>query len=56
MTLIRSVKETVKGRADRDAAFRAALLSEPVELLPVGELETAEAMLRDYFKPSQKSQ
>ena len=48
--LTREFKETVKARADRDQAFRAALLSEAVDLLISGEVETGKAVLRDYIK------
>ena len=48
--LTREFKETVKARADRDVAFRAALLSEAVDLLISGEVDTGKAVLRDYIK------
>jgi DNA-binding phage protein len=47
MPLTRSFKETVKARAKKDAAFRAALLSEGVEALLQGDTETGKAVLRD---------
>jgi DNA-binding phage protein len=49
MPLTRSFKETVKARAGRDARFRAALLSEGVQALLAGEVETGKAILRDYI-------
>ena len=49
MALTRSFRETVKGRAERDAAFREALLTEAVEQLLGGEVETGKAILRDYI-------
>jgi DNA-binding phage protein len=49
MALTREFKETVKARAERDAEFREALLSEAVEQLLAGELETGKAVLRDYI-------
>jgi DNA-binding phage protein len=49
MPLTREFKETVKARAERDPAFRAALLSEAIELLLAGELETGKSVLRDYI-------
>lgn len=49
MTLTRSFKETVKARAERDEAFREALLREGVECLLSGDLETGKAVLRDYI-------
>ncbi len=47
MALTRSFRETVKARADRDPVFRAALLTEAVELLLAGEAESGKALLRD---------
>src|SRR6267143_3253115 len=49
MALTRDFKSTVKARAERDAAFREALLTEAVELLLSGEVETGKAILRDYI-------
>ncbi len=49
MALTRDFKQTVKVRAERDAAFRRALLTEAVEQLLSGELETGKAVLRDYI-------
>jgi putative addiction module killer protein len=49
MPLTRDFKKTVKARAERDPAFREALLIEAVELLLDGELETGKAVLRDYI-------
>jgi len=49
MALAKDFKQTVKVRAERDAAFRQALLTEAVEQLLSGELETGKAMLRDYI-------
>jgi DNA-binding phage protein len=49
MALTRDFKETVKARAERDVAFREALLIEAVELLIAGELDTGKAVLRDYI-------
>ena len=47
MALTRSFKEMVKARAERDPAFRAALLTEAVELFLAGEVDTGKALLRD---------
>ena len=47
MALTRSFKETIKARADSDPAFRAALLTEAVDLMLAGEVETGKAVLRD---------
>jgi hypothetical protein len=49
MPLTRDFKDTVKARAAHDAAFRAALLSEAVELLLADDVETGRHVLRDYF-------
>jgi hypothetical protein len=40
MALTKEFKETVKARADRDPAFRQALLTEAAEQLLSGDLET----------------
>jgi DNA-binding phage protein len=49
MPLTRDFKTTVKARAERDPAFREALLTEAVKLLLSGEVETGKAILRDYI-------
>ena len=49
MALTREFKETVKARLDQDPAFRAALLSDAVELLLEGDLETGKSVLRDFI-------
>lgn len=49
MALTRSFKETVKARAERDSAFRDALLTEAVDQLLAGDIETGKAVLRDYI-------
>ena len=49
MPLTRSFKETVKARADRDPAFRDALLTEAVDRFLAGETATGKAVLRDYI-------
>lgn len=49
MALTREFRETVKARATVDADFRAALLSEAVELLLAGDLEGGKLVLRDYI-------
>jgi DNA-binding phage protein len=49
MALTRDFKETVKVRAERDVAFREALLTEAVEQLIAGEVEVGKAVLRDYI-------
>lgn len=49
MALTRDFKETVRDRAQADPAFRAALMSEAIELLLSGDVETGRALLRDYI-------
>jgi DNA-binding phage protein len=49
MPLTRSFKETVKARAERDPDFRAALLTEAIEQMLSGNLDTGKAVLRDYI-------
>ena len=49
MPLTRSFKETVKARAERDPKFRAALLTEAIEQMLSGDLDTGKAVLRDYI-------
>ncbi|BAV53019.1 transcriptional regulator (plasmid) [Mesorhizobium loti] len=47
MPLTRDFKETVKARAGADAGFRAAPVTEAVELLLNGEVGTGKLVLRD---------
>lgn len=49
MALTREFKETVMFRAANDQAFRAALLSEVVDLFLSGDLDAGKAVLRDYI-------
>lgn len=49
MPLSRDFKETVKARAKRDPAFRAALLGEAVEAFAAGDADTGKALIRDYI-------
>ncbi|WP_160004943.1 DNA-binding protein [Rhizobium sp. 18055] len=49
MALTRDFRDTIKARAASDAAFRAALLSDAVELLLSGDVETGKAVLRDFI-------
>ncbi len=49
MPLTRDFKDTIKARAAHDTAFRAALLSEAVELLLADDVETGRHVLRDYI-------
>ena len=49
MPLTRDFKETVQARARRDPVFRAGLLTEGVECLLAGDIETGKIVLRDYI-------
>jgi hypothetical protein len=48
MPLTHDFKETIRARAQRDSAFRQALLRESVECILNGDLETGKSVLRDY--------
>ena len=48
MPLTHDFKETIRARAQRDPAFRRALLRESIECILNGDLETGKAVLRDY--------
>ena len=48
MPITRKFRETIWERAQTDAKFRAAMLTEAVNELLAGELDTGKAMLRDY--------
>lgn len=49
MVLTKDFKETIQARAQRDSAFRKALLQEGVECLLAGEVNIGKAVLRDYI-------
>jgi DNA-binding phage protein len=49
MALTRSFKETVKARVASDPAFKDALLTEGLNALIEGDLDTGKAVLRDYI-------
>ena len=49
MALTRDFKETIKARADQDAEFRKALVTEATECLLNDDFETAKAIFRDYI-------
>lgn len=49
MPLTRSFKEIIQARAQTDPAFREALLSEGVDALISGDVDTGRAVLRDYI-------
>jgi DNA-binding phage protein len=50
MALTREFKESIQARAQRDPAFREALLAEGVDALLSGDVDTGKAVLRDYIK------
>ena len=49
MALTRSFRETMLARAQRDPAYRDALLTEGVEALLSGDVDAGKAILRDYI-------
>jgi len=49
MPLTRDFKETIQARARRDEAFRKALLTEAVDAMLSGDVETGKTVLRDYI-------
>jgi DNA-binding phage protein len=49
MALTKDFKETIQARAQRDPAFRKALLQEGIECLLAGDVDTGKAVLRDYI-------
>lgn len=49
MALTKDFKETVLLRAQREPAFRKALLQEGIECLLAGDIATGKAVLRDYI-------
>ncbi|MBS1220017.1 MAG: transcriptional regulator [Proteobacteria bacterium] len=48
MPITREFRETVRARAQNDARYRAAMLTEAINELLSGDLATGKAMLRDY--------
>ncbi|MBK9130420.1 MAG: transcriptional regulator [Gammaproteobacteria bacterium] len=49
MALTKDFKDSIQARAQRDPAFRKALLQEGVEHLLVDDVDTGKAVLRDYI-------
>jgi DNA-binding phage protein len=49
MPLTRDFRSTVKARAERDPAFKAALYGEAVRAVIEGDLPTAKVLLRDFI-------
>lgn len=52
MTLTREFRTTLQERAQRDSAFRQAMLTEGVEAMLSGDTHTGRAVLRDYINAS----
>ena len=50
MPLTRDFKETIRARAQADPIFRRELLTDAVQTLIDGDVETAKIVLRDYVK------
>ena len=48
MALTRSFKETIKARAERDSAFRVAMLQEAIDAFLNADIRTGKTILRDY--------
>jgi len=48
MPLTRDFDDTIRARAERDPAFRVALLEEALEAFLNADLETGKLLLRDY--------
>ena len=49
MPLTRDFKETIKTRAEKDGAFREALLIEALDCFLAGDMDTGKTILRDYI-------
>lgn len=52
MPITRKFRDTVWTRAQSDARFRTAMLTEAINELLAGDLDTGKAMLRDYVNAS----
>jgi AraC-like DNA-binding protein len=49
MAPTKEFRDTIQARAQRDPAFRKALIQEGVECLLAGDVDTGKAVLRDYI-------
>lgn len=49
MALTRNFKETIQERVARDSEFREGLLTESIECMLTGDLDTGKRILRDYI-------
>jgi hypothetical protein len=52
MALTRDFRETIQERAQREPAFRQALLKEGLQLINTGDFATGRAILRNYINAS----
>lgn len=52
MPITRKFRDTVWARAQSDERFRATMLTEALNELLAGDLDTGKAMLRDYVNAS----
>jgi DNA-binding phage protein len=52
MPITRKFRDTIWARAQGDARFRAAMLTEAINELLTGDLDSGKAMLRDYVNAS----
>ena len=49
MVLTRDFKETIQERVEHDTTFREALLTEGLECVLAGDLDTGRTIIRDYI-------
>lgn len=49
MALTRDFRDTIRERAQREPAFRQALLQEALQLMTAGDFPTGRAILRNYI-------
>jgi len=49
MALTRDFRETIRARAQRDPAFRRALIEEAIESLLAGDLDSGRSILSNYI-------
>jgi len=49
MALTKNFRETIHARAQRDAAYREAILTEAIDSLLSGEVNVGKSILRDYI-------
>lgn len=49
MPLTKDFRQTIRKRAQKDPAFRRALLQEAIELMLTGDIATGKALVRNYI-------